>query len=73
MMSSVWGPACWAAAPIRNAAYWLSARSTTAAAPSPNKAEEITSALALRAERNASVHNYEDIFAGRRTRFEAWR
>ena len=54
MMSSVLGQVCSALAPMRSAASQRSARSTAAAAPSPNSAEEITSALVLRSLRKAS-------------------
>ena len=58
MMSSVSGQVCSAPAPIaQRAPASRSTRSTQAAAPSPNSAEEITSALAPRSPRKASVHN----------------
>ena len=57
MMSSVRGQVCSAAAPTRNLDLSVPARSTAAAAPSPNNADEITSALVPRSVRDVSVHN----------------
>jgi len=57
MMSSVPGQVCSALSPIDKPASACSARSTAAAAPSPNSAEEITSALVQRSARKASVHS----------------
>src|SRR5262249_431693 len=51
------GQVCPAAAPMRTFASDCPARRTTAAAPSPNNAEEITSAFEPRSMRQANVHS----------------